>query len=66
MDREKEINWWKQKLDIDQKFKIRAVLEGNPNKKTYAPHGRIRIELSSVMHSAIIDNLMNLMKQNKL
>lgn len=63
----KEIKWWSKILNIKgERFRLHEILEGNPDKKSYNPHGRVRIETTSVVHTAIIDNLINLTKENKL
>jgi hypothetical protein len=66
-DDESEKRWWSEKLGIPiNNFRIRERLEGDRKKASYAPHGGCVIELWSVIFSALIHNLINLFKQNKI
>ena len=64
---ELEIKWWSEKLEVPSaNFKIRERLEGDKKKVSYSTHGGCVIELWSVIFSALIYNLISLLRQNKL
>jgi hypothetical protein len=59
--------WWSKKLHISiGNFKIREKLKGDIKKSSYSPHGICSIELYSVIFSALLDNIINLLKENKI
>jgi len=62
-----EKRWWSRKLQISiDNFRIRENLKGDINKSSYSPHGTCIIELYSVIFSALLDNILNLLKENKI
>jgi hypothetical protein len=64
---ESERNWWSNFLNIQlANVKVRKRLQGEKIKSTYALHGGCIVEIYSVIFSALIDNLINLIKNNKL
>jgi len=65
-DNETEKLWWSTNLNIPlNNFKIRSRPKGQEGKESYAIHGICVIECWSVIFSAIIDNLINLLKEGK-
>jgi len=64
---ENEKKWWSEILGIPiKRIKIKEKLIGDPSKKLYNPHGRFRIEVYSSIYASLIDNLINLLKNDKL
>lgn len=65
IDREKL--WWSKSLKVKkERIVLSEVLEGDPEKASYAPHGRCNAELSSVIHATIIHNMCENLLNHKL
>ena len=64
---EHEKKWWSENLGIPiTRIKIKETLMGDPSKQSYNPHGRFRIEIYSSIYASLIDNLISLLRKNKI